>query len=94
VIIAGNHIAEACTNVDQDGDTVDILVQKRRDKQAAISFFRKMLKHQGQSPRPMATDKLKSYSAAHREVMPSVVHSTEQYKNNRAEVLHESTRQR
>jgi putative transposase len=42
----------------------------------------------------MITDKLKSYSAAHREVMPSVIHSTEQYQNNRAEVSHAPTRQR
>jgi putative transposase len=80
--------------VDQDDNTVDTLVQKRRNKQAAICFFRKMLKRQGRSPRRMVTDKLKSYSAAHREVMPSVVHSTEQYENNRAEVSHEPTRQR
>ncbi len=42
----------------------------------------------------MITDKLKSYSAAHQEVMPSVIHSTEQYENNRAEVSREPTRQR
>ena len=42
----------------------------------------------------MITDKLKSYSAAHREVLPSVRHSTAQYENNRAEVSHEPTRQR
>ena len=41
----------------------------------------------------MITDKLNSYSAAHREVMPSVTHSTEQYENNRAEVSHEPTLQ-
>jgi len=80
--------------VDQDGDTIDILVQKRRNKQAAKGFFRKLLKVQCASPRRMITDKLKSYSAAHREVMPSVVHSIEQYENNRAEVSHEPTRQR
>ena len=80
--------------VDQDGDTIDILVQKRRNKQAAKRFFRKLLKGQCESPRRMITDKLKSYAAAHREAMPSVTHSTEQYENNRAEVSHEPTRQR
>ena len=40
------------------------------------------------------TDKLGSYAAAHRTVMPSVLHSTQQYENNRAEVSHQSTRQR
>ncbi len=80
--------------VDQDGDTLDILVQKRRNKQAATRFFRKLLKGQSVPPRRLITDKLKSYSAAHREVLPSVVHSTKQYENNRAEVSHEPTRQR
>ena len=37
---------------------------------------------------------LRSYPAAHRTVMPSVVHRTEQYANNRAEVSHQPTRQR
>ncbi|MDA9983130.1 IS6 family transposase, partial [Gammaproteobacteria bacterium] len=80
--------------VDQDGDTIDILMQKRWNKQAAKRFFRKLLKGQCASPRRMITDKLKSYSAAHREVMPSVTHSTKQDENNRAEVSHEPTRQR
>ena len=80
--------------VDQDGDTIDILVQKRRNKAAAKQFFRKLLKGQCQVPWRMITDKLKSYSAAHRDVMPSVTHSTEQYENNRAEVSHEPTRLR
>jgi len=80
--------------VDQDGDTIDILVQKRRNKAAAKRFFRKLLKGQNEPPWRVITDKLKSYSAAHREVFPSVTHSTEQYENNRAEVSHEPTRQR
>ena len=80
--------------VDQDGDTIDILVQKRRNKKAAIRFYRKLLKGQCFSPRRVTTDKLKSYAAAHREVMPSVIHSTQQYENNRAELSHEPTRQR
>ena len=78
----------------QDGDTIDILVQKRRNKAAAKRFSRKLLKGQRKPPWRMITDKLKSYSAAHREIMPSVTHSTEQYENNRAEVSHEQTRQR
>jgi putative transposase len=80
--------------VDEDGDTIDILVQSRRDRRAAARFFRKLLKGQGREPRRLITDKLRSYSAAHRAVMPSVVHSTKQYDNNRAEVSHQPTRQR
>ena len=80
--------------VDQDGDVIDILVQSRRDRRAAKRFFRKLLKGQGRVPGRLVTDKLRSYGAAHREVMPSVIHSTIQYENNRAEVSHEPTRQR
>ena len=80
--------------IDQDGDLIDILVQSRRDRQAARRFFRKLLKGQGRAQRRLITDKLRSYSAAHRTVMPSVVHSTQQYENNRAEVSHQPTRQR
>ena len=80
--------------VDQDGDVIDILIQPRRDRKPAKRFFRKLLKGQGRVPRRMVTDKLRSYSAAHREIMPSVVHCTDRYKNNRAEVSHEPTRQR
>jgi putative transposase len=75
--------------VDQDGDVIDILVQPRRDRPAAERFFRKLLKGQGCAPRRLITDKLRSYSAAHAIVMPSVVHSTQQYENNRAEVSHQ-----
>ena len=80
--------------VDQDGDVMDILVQSRRDRCAATRFFRKLLKAQGRVPLRLITDKLFSYGAAHRTVIPSVVHSTRPYENNRAEVSHQSTRQR
>ncbi len=73
---------------------IDILVQSRRNRHAAERFFRKLLKGQGSEPRRLVTDKLKSYSAAHRAVMPSVVHDTRRYANNRAEVSHQPTRQR
>jgi len=80
--------------VDQDGDTIDLLVQKWRNKQAAKRFFQKLLKGQCTSPRRIVTDKLKSYSAALREIMPAVPHCSDRYANNRAEVSHEPTRQR
>jgi len=80
--------------VDEDGDVIDILVQSRRNRRAAARFFRKLLKTQGRAPRRLITDKLGSYRAAHRAAMPSVVHSTRQYENNRAEVSHQPTRQR
>ena len=73
---------------------IDILVQSRRNRGAATRFFRKLLKTQGRVPRRLTTDKLGSYAAAHRTVMPSIVHSTRQYENNRAEVSHQPMRQR
>jgi putative transposase len=79
--------------VDQDGDVIDILLQPRRDRRAAARFFRKLLKGQGGVPRRLVTDKLRSYAAAHRTILPSVAHDTSQYANNRAEVSHEPTRQ-
>lgn len=73
---------------------IDILVQPRRNSRAAEKFFRKLLKGRGGEPRWIVTDKLKSYAAAHRRVMPSVRHETRQYANNRAEVSHQPTRRR
>jgi putative transposase len=80
--------------VDEDGDVIDILVQSRRDGRAALRFFRKLLKGQGCVPRRLVTDKLRSYPAACRTVMPSAVHCTDQFANNRTEVSHQPTRQR
>ena len=80
--------------VGEDGDVIHILVQSRRNRQAAARFFRTLLKGQGREPRRLITNKLRSYSAAHRIVMPSVVHRTTRYENNRAEVSHQPTRRR
>src|SRR5467141_2128593 len=80
--------------VDQDGDVLDILVQSRRDKKAAKKFFRKLLKGLRYVPRVIITDKLKSYSAAQAEVMPSIEHLQQKYQNNRAENSHQPTRLR
>ncbi len=80
--------------VDQDGDSIDILVQRRRNQRAAEQFFRRLLKGQGGEPRCLITDKLRSYDAAHRTTMPTVEHLNHVYANNRAEVSHQPTRQR
>ena len=79
--------------VDQDGDTIDILVQRRRNQRAAERFFRRLFKGQGREPRWLITDKLRSYDAAHRTVMPTVKHINDVYANNRVEVSHQATRQ-
>lgn len=88
------HRHYLCRAVDQDGDMLEILVQHRRDKRAAKRFFRKLLKEQVTAARPLVTAKLRSYPAAHRGTRPEVIHGTEQYANNRAEVSHQPTRQR
>src|SRR5262245_8615828 len=80
--------------VDQDGHVLDILVQRRRDKHAAKKFFRKLLKGCQYVPRVIITDKLKSYGAAKRELLPGVEHRQHRYLNNRAENSHQPTRQR
>jgi putative transposase len=56
--------------VDQDDHVLDILVQRRRNKKAAKKFFKKLLKGLCYVPRVLITDKLQSYAAAQREVMP------------------------
>ena len=80
--------------VDQDGEVVDVYLQAKRDGAAAKRFFRRLLRSHGSEPRKIVTDKLRSYPVAHREVIPDVIHSTEQYENNRAEQSHEPTRVR
>jgi putative transposase len=80
--------------VDQDGHVLDILVQSRRNKKAAKQFFRKLLKGCQYVPRVIITDKLTSYGAAKREILPGVEHRQRRYLNNRAENSHQPTRQR
>jgi putative transposase len=80
--------------VDQNGNVLDILVQSRRNKVAAKKFFRKLLKGCTYVPRVLITDKLGSYEAAKKEVMPRVEHRRHKRLNNRAENSHQPTRQR
>ncbi len=80
--------------VDQHGAVLDILVQSRRNAKAAKRLLRKLLKKQGVAPRVLITDKLASYAAAKRTVMPSVEHQQHKGLNNRAENSHQPTRRR
>jgi len=80
--------------VDQDGNVLDILVQSRRDKTAARKFFRKLLKGLAYVPRVIITDKLASYGAAKRDVLPSVEHRQHKRLNNRARIRTKPTRER
>ena len=80
--------------VDQNGVVLDILVQPKRDRFAAIRFFSRLLRAIGRKPRVIITDKLRSYGAAKRVVMPGVAHRQHRYLNNRAENSHQPTRER
>ncbi len=80
--------------VDQDGEVVDVFLQRRRDGKAAKRFFRRLLKIHRNEPRKIVTDKLRSYGVAHRELIPETIHDTSQYANNRAELSHQPTRVR
>jgi putative transposase len=79
--------------VDQEGNILDILVQRRRDVQAAKRFFRKLLKGLMYVPRVIITDKLRSYGAVKRELLPGVEHRQHRYLTNRVENSHQPTRQ-
>jgi len=80
--------------VDQDGEVVDVFLQARRDGSAAKRFFRRLLRSNSGELRKIVTDKLRSYGVARRELIPEVIHVTDQYANNRVEQSHEPTRVR
>jgi len=80
--------------VDRDGQVLDLLVQARRDKQAAMKLLRTLLKGLAYGPRVVITDTLASDGAALREVLPSVGHRQHKRPNNRAEHAHQPTRER
>lgn len=71
--------------VNQNGHVLDILMQSRRNRQAAKRFFRKLLKGLRYAPRVLITDKLKSYAAAKTQIMPGVEHRQHKGLNNRAD---------
>jgi putative transposase len=80
--------------VDQDGEVVDVFLQRRRDGPAAKRFFKRLLKSHSGHPRKIVTDKLRSYDVAHQELVAEAIHDTSQYANNRAELSHQPTRVR
>ncbi len=80
--------------MDQDGEIVDVFMQKKRDGKAAKRFFARLLAAHGGHPRTIVTDKLRSYSVAHRELIPESIHDPSKHANNRAELSHQPTRVR
>ena len=80
--------------VDQDGEVVDVFLQKKRNANAAKRFFTRLLKKHKGEPRKIVTDKLRSDGVAHRELIPNSIHDTSNYASNRAELSHQPTRVR
>ena len=60
--------------VDHEGEILDMLVQRRRDKRAALRLMRKLLKKQGFAPKLLVTDKLRSYGSAFRHLRLTCPH--------------------
>ncbi len=89
----GGHRRYLWRAVDQTGNTLDILVTSKRDKRAAKRFLRKLLRD-NTKPRVVVTDKLRSYGAALKELLPHTEHRQSRHLNNRAENSHQRTRRR
>jgi transposase-like protein len=80
--------------VDDEGEVLDLLVQRRRDKNAAVKLMRNLLRKQGFAPDVLVTDKLRSYGAAKAALGLSARHEQGLRKNNRAENSHQPVRRR
>ena len=80
--------------VDHEGEVLDMLVQRRRDTQAALRLMRKLLKKQGFAPKLLVTDKLGSYGSAFRQLRLTCPHDRGLRRNNRAENSHQVVRRR
>jgi putative transposase len=80
--------------VDDEGEVLDVLVQSRRNKKAALKLVRKLLKKQGYLPSIVVTDKLPSYGAALKDLGLSRLHDFGGRKNNRVENSHQPVRRR
>jgi putative transposase len=80
--------------VDAEGEVLDVLVQSKRDKRAALKLMRKLLRKIGFVPDKVVTDDLRSYGAAARDLGISHRHERGRWRNNRAENSHQPTRRR
>ena len=80
--------------IDQNGEILDVLVQAKRDKRAALKLMRRLLKKAGFAPRTIVTDKLRSYAAAFRDLGLTARHHEARWKNNRIEGSHVYVRRR
>ena len=72
--------------VDAEGEVLDVLIQSKRNKHAALKLMRKLLKKYAFVPERLVTDDLRSYSAAVRELGIEGRHERGRWKNNRARI--------
>src|SRR5580700_3870878 len=79
---------------DAEGEVLDVLVQSKRNKHAALKLMRKLLKKYAVVPERMVTDDLRSYGAATLDLGIDHLHDRGRWKNNRAENSHQPTRRR
>src|SRR6266700_3679932 len=93
VRIAGKHMY-LWRAVDHEGEVLEIFVQRRRDRSAAVKLMRKLLRKQGFAPKQVTTDKLRSYGAAFQHLGLSCHHEQGLRQNNRAENSHQVVRRR
>ena len=94
VVIVGGRKHWLWRAVDQDGYVLDEIVQIRRNTRAARRLLIRLMKKQGCQPKRIVTDKLRSYGAARRQVMPTIEHRSHKGLNNRAENSHLPLRKR
>jgi len=80
--------------VDDEGTVLEVLVQSRKNRKAALRLLRKLLKKQGVRPKRIVTDKLGSYGAALRHLGQQHLQDVGERKNNRAECSHVPIRRR
>ena len=80
--------------VDAEGEVLDVLVQTRRNKRAALKLMRKLLRKYGFVPDKLVTDDLRSYGAAASDLGLAKRHERGRWRNNRAENSHQPTRRR
>ena len=79
--------------VDHEGEVLEAVVTKRRNKKAAMKFLRKLMRRYGQ-PETIVTDRLPSYRAALRDLGATDLQSVGRWLNNRAENSHQPLRRR
>jgi transposase-like protein len=88
------HMVYLWRAVDAEGEVLDVLIQSRRNRTAALKLMRKLLKKYAFVPDRLVTDDLRSYAAAVRDLGLAGCHDRGRWRNNRAENSHQPTRRR